>query len=43
MSAKMFAVTITYGFLVNPKIAGIESKAKSTFVIAMAVNAMTNT
>ena len=34
---------MTYGFLVSPKIAGIESNAKRTLVIAMALSAITNT
>ena len=31
-----------YRFLVNPKIAGIESKANSTFVVDIAMRARTN-
>ena len=37
----MVAVTITNGFRVSPKIAGIESKAKTRLVIATAVSAIT--
>ena len=36
ISAKAFAVKTMYGSWVRPKIAGIESRAKSTSVVPMA-------